>query len=152
MQLNTFSKPGSNKRVCAFLIDLLIAHEIAYLASFLMGNLSGVLSPLYIVFKDSRNGQGIGKLIVGIKVFDQTQKQANLKQTIIRNIFMVIPFFMIFEYFFMICNKDGKRIGDRAMRTFVGDLKPQLKDSTFLLISIFILALIVIAKRMGLSS
>ena len=58
---------------------------------------------------------------------------------------MIIPIFPIVEYFVMIKNNEGKRIGDKVAKTKVNDLDPQAKDSAYFWISLaIVIALIII--------
>ncbi len=145
-----FSKPGANKRVCAFFIDSFIAQTCGVVFVILFKiNVAAILWIIWVLFKDCFNGQSPGKYLVGIQVVDENNSPASPSKTIIRNIFMVIPFFPVIEYIIMLRDKDeGKRIGDKAAKTKVHDLKPGLKDSIFLWVSIA-LAILVLVVHLG---
>jgi uncharacterized RDD family membrane protein YckC len=143
-----FSKPGPNKRVCAFFIDSIIAQVIGGIFSVLISaNISWLVWSLIILFKDCMNGQSAGKYLVGTQIIDETGSPAKPSKTILRNLFMIIPVFPLIEYFIMLRDKvEGKRVGDKAARTKVNDLKPQMQDGTFLWISVA-LVLVVLAVQ-----
>ncbi|MDD5130343.1 MAG: RDD family protein [Candidatus Omnitrophica bacterium] len=143
-----FSKPGPNKRVCAFFIDSIIAQFIAIFISVLLGkNFTWAIWIIVILFKDCFNGQSAGKYLVGIQVIGEDGLPAKSAKTIIRNILMVIPVLPLIEYIVMLKDKvEAKRFGDRIAKTKVNDLKPQAKDSTFLWISIALLVAVIVLK------
>ena len=94
-------------------------------------------------------GQSIGKYLVSTQVVDENNLPVKPSQTIIRNIFMIIPIFPLIEYFRMLRDKEeGKRIGDNVAKTKVNDLKPQISDNTFLWISIG-LAIVITVIQLG---
>ena len=142
-----FIKPGINKRVCAFLIDYIIASIIAAILSLMLTKrIYSLVWISYIIFKDCFNGQGIGKYLVGIQVVSQDGSPLKPSAAIIRNIFMVIPLFPLIEYFIMLKDEQGKRLGDKVAKTQVTDLKPQTQDSVYLWISIVIITLLLIIQ------
>ncbi|MDD2752175.1 MAG: RDD family protein [Candidatus Omnitrophica bacterium] len=142
-----FIKPGPNKRVCAFLIDSIIGQILGILvSSSLKFNLNWPVWAAYILLKDSVEARSIGKFFVGIQVTDENNNPAKAPQTILRNLLMIIPIFPLVEYFVLLRNAQGRRLGDKAAKTQVTDLKPQLKDATFLWISILLLAIFVIVE------
>ncbi|MCX5705100.1 MAG: RDD family protein [Candidatus Omnitrophica bacterium] len=145
-----FNMPGPNKRVCAYFIDAIIITAIGIVVSLMFSmNLYWIIYVLLILFKDSFNGQSFGKYLVGTQIVDENNSPASISKAAIRNIFMAIPFFPIIEYFVMLNDKqEGRRIGDRVVKTRVNDLKPELKDSIFLLISL-VLVVIYVAVVLG---
>ena len=143
-----FNKPGPNKRVCAFFIDSIIAQLAGGVFSFLLArNLSWLVWSIAILIKDSINGQSVGKFLVGTRVTDEGNTPAGYSKTIARNFFMIIPIMPIVEYFVMLHDKqEGKRLGDKAAKTRVTDLKPQLKDKTFLWVSILLAVVFILLQ------
>jgi len=142
-----FVKPGPNKRVCAFLIDSIIGQILGVLVSAsLKFNLSWPVWAIYILLKDTVEARSIGKFFVGIQVLDENSNPAKAAQTILRNLFMIIPIFPLVEYFVVLRNAQGRRLGDKAAKTQVTDLKPQVKDSTFLWVSILLIVIFVIVQ------
>ena len=140
-----FSKPGPNKRVCAFLIDALIGQMLGVAISFLIHKeVSYIVGSIFILFRDCLNGQSIGKRLIGTQVIGENNAPAPPFKTIIRNIFMIIPYFILVEYVKMSINKEGKRVGDVVAKTKVNDLRPQVKDGVFLLLSVLIVIALVI--------
>lgn len=129
-----FNKPGPNKRVCAFLIDSIIAQLIGGVLSFVIRiDVTWIMWSIIILFKDCYNGQSAGKFFVDTQVIDENNLPAKSSQAIIRNIFLMIPIFPLIEYCIMLRDKEnGKRIGDTVAKTRVTDLKPQVQDGTYL--------------------
>lgn len=131
-------KPGPNKRVFAFLIDSLIASGIQLLLSFAGIKIGWLVWVAYILFKDCYNGRSIGKVCVNLQVVDGEGKPANFTQSVTRNILMAIPVFGIIEYFVMINDSLGRRIGDKLAKTQVNDLDSEDKESLYLVLSIIL--------------
>lgn len=104
---------------------------------------------MVIILKDSLNGQSLGKYLVGTQIIDENNLPVKPTKAILRNLFMIIPFFPLIEYFVMLHEKnEGKRVGDKIAKTKVTDLKPQRTDKTFLLISILLL-IFLLAMNLG---
>ena len=157
------TKKVANKRVCAFLIDNLVAGIAGYIL--------WILDLGYLLFRDALFGGGrsIGKYIVGLRVVDMEGQPCNLRRSGLRNLlFMVasgvlivvnsfelvggganIPPYVrllvvivlsiyLVEYFGMRFSKEQRRWGDRMARTIVQDIKPDRPDWWFFLFSILI--------------
>jgi len=141
-EAEVFHKPGPNKRVCAFLIDSVLINLIFWkLSTFVDGwGMYGVMYA-FLLFRDSVGGSGPGKLVVGLQVIDDEGLPVNPLKGALRNFTMLFGPFQLVEYFVMLKNPQGKRLGDKLARTVVRDKKPHIKDNMFLLISIAILAL-----------
>lgn len=137
-----FSKPGYNKRVFAFLLDYLIACGIGILLSFLGVRIYWLIWAACILFKDFYNGRSIGKMCASMQVINKEGKPANFTQMVMRNIFMIIPFFPLIEYFVMVQDSEGRRIGDQVAKTRVIDLQSGEKDNIYLFLSLGCLILI----------
>ncbi len=132
-------KPGVNKRVCAFVMDMVLINLLVMLlGTFLDKIMSWVLTSLYILLRDCINGQSIGKSIVGIQVMSIDNQILKPTQTLVRNTLMVIPILPLIEYFVMLKNPEGRRLGDKIANTVVIDLHPERKDMNYLWISIAI--------------
>lgn len=130
-----FHKPGPNKRVFAFLLDLLIINGVQLLFSFIKVNINWFIWAAYILLKDSYNGRSIGKICADLQIIDGEGKPVNFTQTIVRNIFMAIPLFPIVEYIVMMQDVQGRRIGDKIAKTKVNDLNPEEKDNMYFWLS-----------------
>jgi len=137
-----FHKPGPNKRVCAFLIDSLLMNLLFWKLTTLIP-WWGAYGMLYsfLIFRDSFGGSGPGKLIVGLQVIDEDGRPLDPLKGLKRNLSMLFGPFQLVEYFVMLKNAQGKRLGDKWARTVVTDKKPHLNDNLFLLVSIVILVL-----------
>ena len=129
-------KPGPNKRVFAFLIDSLIASGIGLFLSFAGIKIEWLVWIAYIVLRDCYNGKSIGKFCVNLQVINEEGKPANFVQSVTRNILMAIPVFPIIEYFVMMNDGLGRRIGDKLAKTQVNDLESEDKESLYLMLSI----------------
>ncbi len=142
-----FNMPGPNKRVCAYFIDLIIITAIGMVLSLMFSmNIYWIIYALLILFKDSFNGQSFGKYLVGTQIIDESNSPASITKASIRNIFMAIPILPLIEYFVMINDKqEGRRMGDRVVKTRVNDLRPDLKDRPFLFISLVLAVIYVVA-------
>ena len=148
-----FQKPGPNKRVCAFIIDSIIGQVFGGIFAFMMAKDVGwMLYAIFILTRDSLNGQSIGKILVGLQVVEQNYSPVSPAKTILRNISMAIPLVPLIEYYVMLNDKaEGKRLGDLLAKTRVHDLKPERKDSAFLWISVALfVALVAIQVSCGL--
>ena len=84
-----------------------------------------------MLLRDTFDGRSLGKLATGLKVIDVKERPLKISQAIIRNIFIVLPILPLVEYFVMLKNQQGRRIGDKAAKTLVIDLKPHIKDTVF---------------------
>ena len=144
----SFNKPGPNKRVCAFFIDSIIAQICAAVISIVLDrDVVYLVWSIIILFKDCLHGQSLGKYLVGTQIIDENDLPAKPGKTIVRNIFMIIPFLPVIEYIRMHYDRaEGKRIGDNLARTKVADLKPQIKDKVFLWISILLVIITILIQ------
>jgi len=138
-----FVKPGPNKRVCAFLFDLLVFSyflEILKIVHVLpvRENFGWAIVCVYLLLRDC-GGQSFGKYFVGMRVLDAQGGHPAIGSAIKRNLTVIIPLFPLIEYFVMIADKvEGKRLGDTFAKTKVTDLKPQIPDWLFLFGSLFL--------------
>ena len=128
-----FNKPGPNKRVCAFIIDYGLASTLGICASILLETKMAAWTNclFYMLLRDTFGGRSLGKLATGLKVIDVKERPLKISQAIIRNIFIVLPILPLVEYFVMLKNQQGRRVGDKAAKTLVIDLKPQTKDIVY---------------------
>ncbi|MEK6567112.1 MAG: RDD family protein [Candidatus Omnitrophota bacterium] len=128
-----FNKPGPNKRVCAFIIDYGLASTLGIYLAILLETKTAVWTNcfFYMLLRDTFGGRSLGKFACGLKVIDVKERQLKIIQAIIRNIFIVLPILPLVEYFVMLKNQQGRRVGDNAAKTIVIDLKPQTKDGVF---------------------
>lgn len=142
-----FYKAGPNKRVFAFLLDSLIGCAIGIISSLAGLKIHWIVWATYILFKDIYNGRSVGKLCAGIQIIDEEGKPSNFTQTVMRNIFMIIPLFPLIEYFVMVQDSEGKRLGDKVAKTRVNDLDPEQRDEAYLLLSIGCVILMFLAWK-----
>ncbi len=136
-----FQKPGLNKRVCGLIIDTAVVTIIKEIFLLIGINTYDVILIVYLIFRDVFGGRSIGKYLLDMQAVDENNKPISTGQAIARNILLIIPFFMLIEYFVMKGDKDGRRIGDKIAKTRVIELKPGLKDIYYMGIGLGIILL-----------
>jgi len=120
------------KRLIAGIIDILIVFVIFFallfyrkliIAMVFRRGLALFIPHLYLLLKDSIEGKSIGKLIVGIMVFNEKEKKVGgVLDSIIRNWYLAIPFVgpTLFALIIGMQVLTGKRrLGDRGAGTIV---------------------------------
>ncbi len=145
-----FNKPGPNKRVCGNLMDwlVIVILELLVKSTFKL-DFHWSIFIIYWLLRDSLNGQSVGKRIVGLQVINEKGEVATPVECIMRNIPMAIPLVCILEYFVMVKNREGKRIGDLIAHTKVMDLRPHRSDIFFLWISILVFVIVLLLLQFG---
>lgn len=138
-----FNKPGLNKRVCAFVIDYGLATSLGMWLAILLETKTAAWTNclFYLLLRDTLGGRSLGKLAVGLRVVDVKERPLKISQAIIRNIFVVLPLLPLLEYFVMLKNQQGRRVGDKVAKTLVIDLKPEIKDIVFFWFSLVFAAI-----------
>jgi len=137
--MDAFAKPGPNKRVCGYLVDMALAGIVSLVIAATLGKIPQFFFFLfYFLARDSFDGQSLGKRIVGMKVVNLENAPSTPGQGLLRNLIIILPLFPIIEYFVLLKNQDGQRLGDKLAKTKVHDLNPEIKDSKFLWMSIAI--------------
>ncbi len=121
------------KRFVAGLIDISIALAIFFalffskkiaLAILLKRGLAIIIPHLYLLLKDSIEGKSIGKLLMGIMVYNEKEKKAGwILDSIIRNWYLAIPFLgptlLTLVMGAQILSGKKKRLGDEGAGTIV---------------------------------
>ncbi len=124
------------KRFMAGLIDLGVAYALfASLLFFLLArrllilrlvrwSLAVVAPHVYLLLKDSLEGKSIGKVIVGVVVYNEKEKKAGgFLDSIIRNWYLAIPFLgptlLALVIGAQILSGRRKRLGDEGANTIV---------------------------------
>ena len=83
----------------------------------------------YIVFKDSIQGASVGKRITGCRVVSRDSgRPIDVGESVLRNVFFVLPLMWIVELIVALVRKDRHRLGDLAARTTVVQGDPQSID------------------------
>ncbi|MFC1767756.1 trypsin-like peptidase domain-containing protein [Candidatus Margulisiibacteriota bacterium] len=112
----------------------------------------------YMLFKDSLyNGQSIMKKLLGLRVINyHSQIKCRWWQSLMRNILLFIPFFVLIEVVVAFFNSEGRRLGDYLARTVVVDAEEQflpkpkhhkkiheysIKSATWMFIGMILMAL-----------
>jgi uncharacterized RDD family membrane protein YckC len=76
----------------------------------------GVVGLLYFFFRDGFGGASIGKRVMGLEVVRKYDaRPANPAHSFVRNLFLLIPILNIAELFMVFTDKEGKRLGDKAL-------------------------------------
>jgi uncharacterized RDD family membrane protein YckC len=133
-----FSNPKL-KRFVAGIIDLSVAMGIFFalffsrrmlIALIVRRGFAIILPNLYLLLKDSIEGKSIGKLLMGILVFNEKEKKAGgILESIIRNWYLAIPFLgptlLAVVIGAEILSGKKRRMGDVAAGTIV------IKDSDY---------------------
>lgn len=128
------SKPPVEKRIIAFIIDLLIAALIQFVMFliFIIIPLSReqmashmvistnikitMISFLYILLRDVIGGKGIGKRMMNLMVRDSSGAECSIWRIILRNISLLI---WPVEGIVILIDKNRKRLGDKIFHTDV---------------------------------
>ena len=140
-----------NKRVCAFLIDMIALAIIEAALAILSETIAVIFVLAYLLFRDAIfNGSSIGKRMVGIRTTDEDGEPCTPMKSFLRNIILIplllFPVALLIEYFVMRFSRREQRIGDRIARTLVVDLKPDRSDGSYILYSVgVIVAMLVIS-------
>lgn len=135
------SVPGPNKRVFAFLFDIVLLNTIqlvpiAFLQSYFV-------TAAYIILKDVFS-RSPGKLLTGLQIHDLEQQKASLSARIVRNILLPIPVFPLVEYIALRLSPEGRRLGDRLAGTRVVDVSHNLSEGTYMLLSFGLIIIITV--------
>jgi|GEM_PF-581860 len=76
----------------------------------------GIVALLYFFFRDGFGGASIGKRVMGLKVVHgYDARPANPLHSFARNLFLLIPILNIAELFMVFTDREGKRLGDKAL-------------------------------------
>lgn len=79
-----------------------------------------ILTGIYVLIKDGFKGRSLMKRAVGLKVVSiKTGNTCNVKQSMLRNIILFIPFGALVELTMMEYTKDMRRLGDKIAGTKV---------------------------------
>lgn len=114
-----------NKRIFAFILDMMIAAAFSYLISGILYcfnvefiiSMVAIIAWAIIIAKDCLNGMSIGKRCVGIQVIDTNSKQiASPQKCIIRNLFYFVVFL---DILFIYTNDKKLRLGEKVTHTEV---------------------------------
>ena len=130
-----------NKRVCAFLIDMIVLSFIEGFLVYFSEMMSMIGGSIYLLFRDMLfDGRSVGKRIAGIKTVDQDGTPCTPLKSLLRNLILIpmmwFPLALLVEYFVMRFSSREKRLGDMIAKTVVVDLRPETSDSIYILYSI----------------
>jgi len=131
VEIKGFPTPNL-KRLIAGIIDILIVSGIFFallfyrkliIAMVFRRGLALFIPHLYLLLKDSIEGKSIGKLIVGIMVFNEKEKKVGgVLDSIIRNWYLAVPFVGPTLFALIIATQilmGKRRLGDRSAGTIV---------------------------------
>ena len=128
------SKAKSFERYFGYLLEIFPLILLSFLPI-----IGGILATTYVVFRDSFNGQSIGKLILKTRVVRIDDRQpASVRESAMRNLPLAITFFLtilpfighivagfvgtlvfVIEAIAIATDKDGRRLGDKLAGTIV---------------------------------
>lgn len=121
-----------NTRAIAAVIDGVLASGLIMAATWILPGFAEKISWLlgfgYLVTRDSLpflNGQSVGKTAMKIKVLTLDNKPlvSNWQAAIIRNAVLLIPFFVLVEFYVLLSREEkperGRRLGDEWAKTKV---------------------------------
>ena len=123
--MNQTKDPPKNaavrKRVVAGLIDLALCFAL-----FCIPLLGLFFGPLYVVCRDglhldSLQGVSIGKSLMGLKVvsYESGDDLKGTTDSLKRNIILLLPLILPVELFFILTDRDRRRLGDRIAGSWV---------------------------------
>jgi uncharacterized RDD family membrane protein YckC len=163
-------KPAVERRIIAYLIDVILLRLplilfilLVIFTDFKLYRLEIVFtfailfnSWLYVVYFLSKDylfsGRSVGKLLLGIQVFNEKGKPCTFIESAARNAVLIIPFFPIIEGIALIADEKGKRIGDYIAQTTVGLKKKKAKNTTFSVIFLAVMFFILIFMYLSIFS
>lgn len=140
MDRKTLKIAPVEERLVSFFIDYFAAIFIAGFSFVALIRLSArvswlsvILGIVYIFLKDIIGGQSIGKRILKIAVRDERDIEGEIKKSklVLRNI---TTFILIFDFIYMLINKNNQKLGDKLGGTVVVKLttKKDYDESQFL--------------------
>jgi uncharacterized RDD family membrane protein YckC len=122
--VSPYAKVDVRKRFLAAYLDStsVILGWFMYLSSGSLTYVAGAAA--YMLLRDSIGGQSLGKLLVGLVVVNvQTGRFCGLKDSVLRNVFVLIPGANVVAVFLesvtIIRDPQGQRLGDRLAQTQV---------------------------------
>lgn len=110
-------------RIVAYLIDIVLVILMS-----LVPIAGWIAAIVYVITRDSLpflDGQSIGKKAMGLRAVSEDGQALtnNWGPSIIRNIVLFIPFFALVEFFVLLSNEKGLRLGDQWAKTKVISVK-----------------------------
>lgn len=116
---NTFTPASDGSRIVAFIIDALISGALSIIP--VAGWIAGVA---YMLTRDALpflDGQSVGKKAMNLRAVteDGAPLTNNWGATVVRNIVLMIPLFVIVELIVMLNNANKQRLGDQWAKTKV---------------------------------
>jgi uncharacterized RDD family membrane protein YckC len=116
-------KADSGSRVVAFIIDAVIGGVVSFIP------IAGwIASVAYFLTRDSLpflDGQSVGKKAMGLRAVTEDGQPLtnNWGPSVIRNIVLYIPLFILVEIVILFTNEKGLRLGDQWAKTKVISVK-----------------------------
>jgi uncharacterized RDD family membrane protein YckC len=122
--VSPYARADLKKRLCAAAIDSLVVATSGVFAQILQSPWFLVAGALYLLFRDSVQGQSLGKLLFGLVVINlETGRPATLASSVRRNLLFLLPGANIpaafLETMTLMRDVQGQRLGDRLARTHV---------------------------------
>ncbi len=143
--ISPYGKANRIRRALASIVDISLFLLFFYFFLFYEKIYFLVFGCTYILFRDSLlQGKSVGKFLFGLMVIRLSDgKPCSLSQSILRNLFFIIPGMnivaFIFEVYFSIKDKQGIRLGDKFAVTQVveGKKVPELVKLFQIILSYF---------------
>jgi hypothetical protein len=122
--VSPYAKADVRKRLCAAMVDSLLVATSGMFALILQSPWLPIVGALYLLLRDSVQGQSLGKLLFGLVVISlETGRPITLASSIRRNLIFLLPGANIIAAFLetvtVIRDVQGQRLGDRLAHTHV---------------------------------
>jgi uncharacterized RDD family membrane protein YckC len=124
--VSPYARADVRKRVYAAAIDSLVVATGGVFAQVLQSPWWLAAGALYLLLRDSVQGQSLGKLLCGLVVINlETGRPASLRSSVRRNLIFVLPGANVAAAFLetitLLRDVQGQRLGDRLAHTQVVD-------------------------------
>lgn len=124
--VSPYARADVRKRLYAAAIDSLVVASGGLFAQILESPWWLAFGALYLLLRDSMQGQSLGKLVVGLVVINlETGRPATLRSSVRRNLLFLLPGANVAAAFLetitLVRDVQGQRLGDRLAHTQVVD-------------------------------
>ena len=122
--VSPYARADIRKRLCAAAVDSLLVATSVVFAQLLQSLWLLVAGSLYLLLRDSVQGQSLGKLLFGLVVITlETGRPATLASSVRRNLLFLLPGAnlpaVFLETMTLVRDVQGQRLGDRLAQTQV---------------------------------
>jgi uncharacterized RDD family membrane protein YckC len=124
--VSPYARADVRRRLYAAATDSLLAATSGVFAQLLQSPWFLVAGGLYLLLRDSVQGQSLGKLLFGLVVISlESGRPATLRNSLRRNLLFLLPGANVVAAFLetitLMCDVQGQRLGDRLAHTQVVD-------------------------------